>query len=103
MKRSQSHLAYWVALVATCLTAQANADNSQQNKMTSCNAQAKTQSLSGDARKQFMKSCLSATPAAAPAAANSQQAKMISCNAEAKSKALTGDVRKQFMSSCLKG
>jgi hypothetical protein len=32
--------------------------NSQQQKMKDCNASAKTQALTGDARKQFMSNCL---------------------------------------------
>nr|WP_309566057.1 PsiF family protein [Methylobacillus flagellatus] len=36
------------------------AGNSQQQKMKSCNTEAGKQNLSGDARKDFMKSCLSA-------------------------------------------
>src|SRR5438445_5637104 len=76
--------------------------NTQQDKMKSCNTQAKTQSLSGDARKSFMKTCLSAQPAAEPKS-NSQQEKMKQCNADAKSKGLTGADRKTFMSTCLKG
>jgi psiF repeat len=80
-----------------------HADNSQQDKMTSCNAQAKTQSLSGDARKSFMKTCLSSAPASDDSKLNSQQQKMKQCNADAKSKGLTGADRKTFMSSCLKG
>jgi hypothetical protein len=74
----------------------------QQDKMKTCNAQAKTQSLSGDARKSFMKTCLSDQPAAGPKL-NSQQQKMKQCNADAKSKGLTGADRKTFMSTCLKG
>ena len=74
----------------------------QQEKMKTCNAQAKTQSLSGDARKSFMKTCLSAQPAAEPKL-NSQQQKMKQCNADAKAKGLTGADRKTFMSTCLKG
>lgn len=74
----------------------------QQSKMKTCNADAKTQSLAGDERKAFMKSCLSAK--AAPAdGKTAQQNKMKTCNAEAKTKALKGDERKAFMSSCLKG
>ncbi len=43
--------------------------SSQQEKMKSCNADAKTKALTGDARKSFMKDCLSSHPAAdAPAA-----------------------------------
>lgn len=103
MKCTQFHLAVIASLALTgfVLAIPAQADNSQQSKMTSCNADAKAKSLSGDDRKQFMKTCLSAAPAATPVK-NSQQAKMTSCNADAKTKGLTGDARKQFMSSCLK-
>jgi hypothetical protein len=76
--------------------------NAQQDKMQTCNAQAKTQSLSGDARKSFMKTCLSSQPAADPKL-NSQQRKMKQCNADAKTRGLTGADRKTFMSTCLKG
>ncbi len=79
------------------------AENSQNTKMTDCNAQAKTQNLAGDARKAFMKSCLSNKPAAADSNLNSQQQKMKQCNADAKTKGLSGADRKAFMSSCLKG
>jgi hypothetical protein len=75
--------------------------NTQQDKMKTCNAQAKTQSLTGDARKSFMKTCLSAQPAAEPKL-NSQRQKMKQCNADAKTKGLTGAERKTFMSTCLK-
>jgi psiF repeat len=90
------------SLVLCVLSASAQAQNSQQDKMKTCNAQAKTQSLSGDARKSFMKTCLSNQPAAAPQL-NSQQQKMKQCNADAKTKGLTGADRKTFMSTCLKG
>ena len=80
----------------------AQAENSQQTKMKDCNAQAKTQTLSGDARQSFMKTCLSQGSAAAPKL-NSQQQKMKQCNADAKSKGLSGADRKTFMSTCLKG
>ena len=77
------------------------ADNSQQDKMTSCNADAKTKGLTGDDRNAFMKSCLSATKPTA--SGNSQQEKMKSCNADAKTKGLSGDDRKSFMKTCLSG
>jgi hypothetical protein len=92
------------------------AQKAQQEKMTFCNAEAKTKALTGDERKQFMSNCLkkapaTATPAASPAASpaavapakTSQQDKMTECNAKAGSKALKGDERKAFMSECLKG
>jgi hypothetical protein len=76
--------------------------NSQQDKMKTCNADAKTKGLAGDERKSFMKTCLSDQPAA-PAKTNSQQEKMKACNKEATEKSLKGADRKSFMSTCLKG
>ena len=35
------------------------AETAQQEKMTTCNADAKTKALKGDERKAFMKTCLS--------------------------------------------
>lgn len=78
------------------------ASNAQQQKMTACNAHAKAQSLSGSARKDFMKSCLS-SGAGHSHAMNRQQMKMKSCNADAKAKSLTGTARSSFMRGCLKG
>ena len=39
------------------------APTAQQSKMKTCNADAKTKKLQGDARKAFMKECLSNKPA----------------------------------------
>lgn len=91
-----------VSVVLALLSLSVHAENTQQTKMKSCNAEAKTQSLAGDARKSFMQTCLSNQPAAAPKL-NSQQEKMKQCNADAKAKALKGADRKTFMSTCLKG
>jgi hypothetical protein len=74
----------------------------QQEKMKSCNAEAKTKALKGDERKAFMKECLSAKKPAAEAKAT-QQGKMKACNSDATTKGLKGDERKKFMSECLKG
>jgi hypothetical protein len=84
------------------LSMSVDAQNAQQEKMKTCNTQAKAQSLSGDARKSFMSTCLSNQPAAAPKL-NSQQQKMKQCNADANTKGLRGMDRKTFMSTCLKG
>jgi hypothetical protein len=97
---------WWVAIgaAAAVLIAQApaaQADNSQQEKMTSCNADAKTKNLSGDDRKAFMKDCLSNHPTTSKT--NSQQEKMKSCNADATTKGLKGDDRKAYMQTCLSG
>ncbi|WJF89066.1 PsiF family protein [Paraburkholderia bonniea] len=88
----QSALAALV--LGAMLVPAAFADNSQQSKMTVCNQQASGKK--GDERKAFMKSCLSASPAAAPM---TQQEKMKACNTEASGK--KGDDRKAFMKSCL--
>lgn len=82
--------------------ASAPAANSQQSKMKTCNADASGKKLTGDDRKAFMKTCLSAAPPAAAVKVNSQQQKMKTCNADATSKKLTGADRKSFMSTCLK-
>lgn len=81
----------------------------QQQKMKDCNADPQAKTLTGDARKAFMSTCLkggTTTAAAAPAAPAkpmTQQEKMKACNADAGAKHLSGDARKAFMSTCLKG
>jgi hypothetical protein len=80
------------------LSAQGFAATAQQDKMTTCNADASAKSLKGDERKAFMSTCLKAAPA--PVA--TQQDKMKTCNATASTQALKGDARKSFMSDCLK-
>ncbi|MFT4508031.1 PsiF family protein [Caballeronia sp. 15711] len=82
-------------LSVTFAAAPAFADNSQQSKMTTCNAQATGKK--GVDRKAFMKDCLSSTPAAA--APMTQQQKMTACNKSATGK--KGDDRKAFMKDCL--
>ena len=59
---------FWLAAVAAMLTltvAQTApaTENSQQEKMTSCNADATAKGLKGDDRQAFMKTCLSSHPA----------------------------------------
>jgi hypothetical protein len=88
--------ALFLAVAAAGAWAQASAPaGTQQSKMVSCNKEATGKT--GDDRKAFMKSCLSAQPAAA--APMTQQDKMKQCNADAKGK--TGDDRKAFMKTCL--
>ena len=89
------------SIVLPAMAADAKPKTAQQERMTRCNADAKTQALVGDARKTFMSSCLKGETAA-PAAKMTQQQKMSHCNAEAKTQALSGDARKTFMSGCLK-
>ncbi len=89
----------------------------QQEKMKTCNAEAKAKALAGADRKTFMKTCLSgssataaaapttaaAAPAAEPTAKQTQQEKMKTCSTDAKEKKLKGADRKAYMSTCLKG
>jgi hypothetical protein len=90
-----------VLVLGMGLSVAVHADNSQQSKMTTCNAQAGTQKLAGDDRKTFMKTCLSAKSSAPTAKVlTPQQQKMKSCNADAKTKALAGADRKAFMKTC---
>jgi hypothetical protein len=92
-----------VALLVGAVSA-AQADNSQQEKMKQCNTQASDKKLSGDERKSFMSSCLSASgSSAATSSLTPQQQKMKTCNATASHKALKGDERQAFMKSCLSG
>jgi hypothetical protein len=77
--------------------------NAQQQKMADCNAEAKTEKLTGQKRKDFMKSCLSSDPETAKKTLTAQQEKMKKCNADATAKSLKGAARKKFMSDCLKG
>ena len=82
-----------MAVSLAALPVAASAKTAQQEKMTTCNAQAAGKT--GDDRKAFMKQCLSNKPAKV-----SQQDKMKICNQEAGDK--KGDERKAFMSQCLK-
>ena len=102
----------WLVALGTALSLAAGqaaigqaTQNSQQAKMTSCNADAKSKALKGEERKAFMKSCLSDKGAAAAEdkGGNSQQEKMKSCNKDATAKSLKGADRKAFMKSCLSG
>jgi hypothetical protein len=96
----QKEIIAGLATALLLLIAPAWSENSQQTKMTTCNADAKTQGLTGDDRKAFMKTCLSAD-APAPTTGNSQQQKMKTCNADATTKGLKGDDRKAYMKTCL--
>jgi psiF repeat len=102
MKGSTGLVALAAALGLLVLQSPALATNTQQEKMSTCNADASSKGLKGDDRKAYMKTCLSDAPAPA-AKGNSQQEKMKTCNATATSKGLKGDDRKSFMSTCLSG
>ncbi|MBN3861774.1 phosphate starvation-inducible protein PsiF [Pseudomonas frederiksbergensis] len=90
-------------MIGLLLCSQGFAATAQQDKMTTCNADATAKSLKGEERKAFMSTCLKAAPAAdAAKPLTPQQEKMKTCNADAATQALKGDARKAFMSECLK-
>lgn len=90
-----------LSLLATPLVFGANA---QQEKMKTCNADAKAKNLSGDARDAFMKTCLSAHGTSSGGKEmTAQQQKMSTCSKDAAAQHLSGEDRKKFMSTCLKG
>jgi hypothetical protein len=76
-------------------------ENTQQDKMKTCNADATSKHLSGDARKEFMQTCLSNDTAASGKEMTPQQQKMSACSKDAAAQHLSGDERKKFMSTCL--
>ncbi|MDU1924119.1 phosphate starvation-inducible protein PsiF [Enterobacter sp.] len=94
-------------LSGLCLMASAHAEEKtltpQQQRMATCNQQATSQSLKGDARKTYMSDCLK-NGATKPGekSLTPQQQKMRECNAQATQQMLKGDDRSKFMSACLK-
>jgi len=83
MKKLLAFMALGLSLgLGAAHAADEKAPSAQQDKMKTCNADAKTKALKGDERKAFMKECLSAKPAApATPPATAQQDKMKTCNA----------------------
>ncbi|MDH0865550.1 PsiF family protein [Mitsuaria sp. GD03876] len=77
------------------------APTAQQQRMKTCNADAKGKS--GDERKAFMSSCLKGETAAASAPAmTEQQTKMKTCNADYKASGKSGKAEHdKFMKACL--
>ena len=89
-------LAGALAVAAPAFAADATpAQNAQQEKMKDCNKQA--EGKTGDARKAFMQSCLSAKPAPPPKA----ESKMSMCNKQ--TAGMSGDARSKAQSECMKG
>lgn len=102
MRRSTWLVALGAALAVVAGQTAVAEGNAQQEKMTSCNADAKAKALKGDEHKAFMKTCLS-DKGAAEKQLNPQQEKMKACAADAKAKELKGTDRQHFMRDCLKG
>ena len=70
------------------------AQAAQQQRMTTCNADASQRNLKGDARQTYMTGCLGGKM--------NQTTLMKVCNAQASQDKLTTDDRKTYMSACLK-
>jgi psiF repeat len=91
-------VAYTFAVAAPAIAADAAAPaaapNAQQEKMKACNV--KAEGKTGEDRKAFMKTCLSATPA--PAA--SPESKMAMCNKQ--TAGMAKEARSKAQSECMK-
>jgi hypothetical protein len=55
----RSSMLIWTASACLLAGLPAYSTTAQQDQMTTCNASARTQALTGDAPKAFMKTCLS--------------------------------------------
>ena len=96
MRRSIWLATMGAILAAATMVQPAAAENSQQTKMTTCNADAKTKGLTGSDRKAFMKTCLSNKPAKQM----TQGEKMSMCNK--KTAGLDKEARAKAQSECMK-
>jgi hypothetical protein len=66
----------------------------QQQRMSTCNADATSRNFKGQARKDYMSACLSGS--------STPQVMMKVCNAEATQEKMTPDDRKSYLGTCLK-
>jgi hypothetical protein len=98
--RSRNAVAVLIAFGMGLAVLPVGAQNSQQDRMKTCNADASAKALKGDERKTFMSHCLSGD-SSSDKQVNSQQQKMKDCNVQAKG--MKGDDRNAFISKCLKG
>jgi hypothetical protein len=96
-------LAATLALPLAAFAVDDKKPSGQQQRMATCNKEAKQKELKGDERKKFMSACLSGAKSEAAAANMTQQQKMGSCNREAGARKLEGEARKKFVSECLRG
>jgi hypothetical protein len=85
------------AVAAPALAADAQKTNTQQNKMTQCQAQAGEKKLEGKERQAFVNECLKAKPAQAEAKPKN---KMAECNA--KTKGMKKEEADKVRAECMK-
>lgn len=87
-----------VSFLAVGAQAASEAQKAQQEKMKTCNAEAKAKDMKGDARKAFMKDCLSAKGGEAkPEPAKAPNA---NCESMAQEKKLAGAAKGAFIKKC---
>jgi hypothetical protein len=99
MKIMVSVLGLVLAVCCSTVQAEDKQPSKQQLRMKACNQQAREQTLKGDARKSFMKQCLSGkTEISEPPAAGSATAG--TCAQRADEQKLKGKARKQFLADC---
>lgn len=91
---------FLIALIAALVTSTAAVAATQQEKMRTCNAEAKSQALKGEDRRAFMSQCLAVTPEEKQERLALKE-KTKSCNAEARAKSIKGEERKQFITQCM--
>lgn len=91
---------FLIALIAALVASTSAVAATQQEKMRTCNAEAKSQSLKGEDRRAFMSQCLSVTPEEKQERLALKE-KTRSCNAEARAKSIKGEERKQFITQCM--
>ena len=72
------------------------AENAQQNKMKTCQAEAGAKKLEGQARQDYVNNCLKAKPAKA----SDSKSKMAECNA--KTKGLSKEEANKVRAECMK-
>jgi len=75
---------------------------SQQDKLKECNNLADKKNLTGDDRKNFLKSCAEKATGAQPVSEMSEKDKMNACKNLADKKDLKGEDRRSFIKDCMK-
>lgn len=93
-----------LAVAAFALSAQAAEEKkptAQQSKMSTCNKDAGAKKLEGDARKAFMKECLSTKPAVGAASKPAAAAASAACEKSATEKKLAGAARSSHLKKCM--
>lgn len=75
---------------------------SQEDKLKGCNNLADKKNLTGDDRKNFLKSCAEKATGTQPMSEMSEKDKMNACKNLADKKNLTGEDRRSYIKDCMK-